>query len=148
MSTPALQARLKNKHLVRHWMSSEVVSANLHDGLHQTRERMDERGVRHMPVVDGEEQLVGIISDRDIRRPNTLDVGGVIDAFRVDNTMKVEEAMSSPAAHVSPDTTIDAALTLIGARKFGALPVVDENLRVVGMLSAWDLLRAFRACLD
>ncbi len=141
------EALLNGKHLVRDWMSNTVVSANLNDGLHQTRERMMERDIRHMPVLDDMEQLVGIISDRDIRRPDTLDVGGVSEAFRIDNTTKVHEVMTAPAAHVNPSTPLQSALTLIGARGFGAVPVVDEDLRVVGMLSAWDLLRAFRACL-
>lgn len=139
---------LNGKTLVRDWMSDVVVSANLDDGLAQTHERMHERDIRHMPVLDGREQLVGIISDRDIRRPDTLDVGGVTEAYRIDNSTKVKEVMTSPAAHVSPDTPLLSALTLVGARRFGALPVVDEELRVVGMLSAWDLLRAFRSCLS
>lgn len=148
MTATKAERLLDGKHLVRHWMSDTVVAANLEDGLAQTHERMHERDIRHMPVVDDVEQLVGIISDRDIRRPDTLDVGGVTEAYRIDNTTKVKEVMTAPAAHVNPDTPLLSALTLVGARRYGALPVVDENLRVVGMLSAWDLLRAFRSCLS
>ncbi len=54
---------------VSDYMSSEVVTANLRDGLHQTFYRMLERGIRHMPVVGEGGTLVGIISERDLRRP-------------------------------------------------------------------------------
>ena len=138
---------LHGRDRVRDWMSTKVLTANLRDGLRQTWDRMAEVEVRHVPVIDDQEQLVGVISDRDLRRPSSLDLGGQADAFRLDNTLKVEQVMSAPPAHVSPDTPLEEALAIIGAHRYGALPVVDDELRVVGILSAWDLLRAFRACL-
>jgi acetoin utilization protein AcuB len=130
---------------VAEFMSQTVITANLGDGLHQTWERMQERDIRHMPVLDDHERLAGIVSDRDIRRPDTVDVG-TIDAFRLDDHMKVGEVMTSPALTVRGDTKLLAAMDLGLAKRFGALPVVDDDGRVLGMLSAYDLLRAARAC--
>ena len=133
---------------VREFMSAQVVTANLRDGLHQTWERMREHGIRHMPVLDEHEALVGIISDRDLRRPGTLDLGGAVDSFRLDDHIKVEAAMTGAPRTVLPEDDITQALDLFLDHHFGALPVVDGDRRVLGMLSAFDLLRAFRQRLD
>ncbi len=128
---------------VGQFMAVDPITANLHDGLRQTWLRMQERGIRHMPVLDEHERFAGIVSDRDLRRPDTVDVGG-IDAFRLDDTMKVEEVMTRPAITVTANTPLVAACDILLERRFGALPVVDEDGRVVGVLSAWDVLRACR----
>jgi len=126
-------------------MSVNAITANLGDGLRQTWMRMRERDIRHMPVLDDHERLAGIVSDRDLRRPDTVDVG-TIDAFRLDDHMKVREVMTSPAVTVRADTPLLEALDLVLERRFGALPVVDDDGRVLGVLSAWDLLKATRSC--
>ena len=130
---------------VADYMSSSAITANMGDGLRQTWMRMQERDIRHMPVLDDHERLAGIVSDRDLRRPDSVDVG-TIDSFRLDDTMKVREVMTTPATTVQADTPLMEAFDLVLERRFGALPVVDADGRVVGMLSAWDLLRAARAC--
>lgn len=124
-------------------MSRETVTANLGDGLRQTWVRMQERDIRHMPVLDAEERLAGIVSDRDLRRPDTVDVG-TIDDFRLDDRMKVAEVMTRPAVSVRASTPLLEAMDLVLEHRFGALPVIDDDQRVVGILSAWDLLRAAR----
>jgi acetoin utilization protein AcuB len=130
---------------VRDYMSDGVVTANLEDGLRQTFLRMRERGIRHMPVVDGHEKVVGIVSDRDLRRPDTVDVGpDHVDAFRLDDTMHVKQVMTGCPDAVGPDSTLGDALGLFIDHGYGALPVVDASGRAVGMLSAYDVLRAAR----
>ena len=80
---------------VQEFMSREVVTANLRDGLRQTFYRMRERGVRHMPVLDDHQKLVGIISDRDLRRPDWVDdEENVAHYYILDNDTKVEQAMT------------------------------------------------------
>jgi len=130
---------------VAQFMSQDAITANLNDGLRQTWIRMRERDIRHMPVLDDHERLAGIVSDRDLRRPDTVDVG-TIDAYRLDDTMKVREVMTTPATTVRADTPLLEAFDVVLSRRFGALPVVDDDGRVLGMLSAWDLLKAARRC--
>ena len=130
---------------IRDYMSTNVISANLTDGLHQTFMRMQERGIRHMPVLDGKEKLAGIISDRDLRRPNTLnDSPTHSEYYALDNSTKVQEVMTSSPDTVSADDDIHGALEILIEKRYGALPVVNAEHRVIGMISAVDLLRAFR----
>lgn len=130
--------------LVRDYMSNDVICANHSDGLRQTFYRMRERRIRHMPVLGAGAKLVGVISDRDLRRPDWVDdEENVAHYYVLDNSHTVESAMSSPAVTVHVRDPIAAALKLLLARGFGALPVVDDDDKLVGMLSAVDLLRAF-----
>jgi acetoin utilization protein AcuB len=129
---------------VSDYMSSGVVTANLDDGLRQTYIRMKERGIRHMPVVDGHEKVVGIVSDRDLRRPDTVDVGDKVDAFSLDDSHHVREVMTGCPDSVGADDNLSKALGLFVDHHYGALPVVDGDGRAVAMLSAYDLLKAFQ----
>ena len=54
------------------------------------------------------------------------------------------EIMSSPVITVGPDTTIDQAVAILEERRVSGLPVVDDEQRLLGMLTEFDLLRAIR----
>ena len=132
---------------VRDCMSTEVVTSNLRDGLRQTFFRMRERKIRHMPVVGDHDELVGIISDRDLRQPDWVATEeNVGHYYLLDNAHKVEDAMTPQPITITPDADIGAAADIMVQHKFGALPVVDQSSgnRVVGIISAIDLLRALR----
>lgn len=136
---------------VSDYMTPEVITANLLDGLYQTFTRMRERDIRHMPVLDNNEKIVGIISDRDLRRPRWLDgEPNQSQNYRMDNDLKVEAAMSSTPDVVQETDDIKSAVALFVGHKYGALPVVDshDSGKVVGMLSIQDLMRAFNDSLQ
>ncbi|MEL6179227.1 MAG: CBS domain-containing protein [Myxococcota bacterium] len=130
--------------VIRDIMTTEVVTANLRDGLRQTFYRMLERDIRHMPVLDDEERLVGIVSDRDLRRPDWVDAEeNVAHYYLLDNNTKVESAMSAGPDTVGPEDNIAQAVALFRKNRYGALPVIDGERRVLGMVSIYDLLKAF-----
>jgi len=54
------------------------------------------------------------------------------------------EIMSTPVVTVTPDTTIQEAVVLLEEERISGMPVVDEDNRLIGMLSEFDLLRAIR----
>jgi len=130
---------------VSDYMSTEVVTANPNDGLRQTFYRMRERGIRHMPVLGDDESIVGVISDRDLRRPDWVDdEENVAHYYLLDNEHKVEGAMNRDPWVVHPDDPIQKAVGLVLEHRIGALPVVGPQRSLVGMISAVDMLRAFR----
>lgn len=89
---------------------------------------MRTRGIRHLPVVDADKRLLGIVTDRDLRQ--------------VVPTLRVREVMTWGAVTVEPDAELRQAARLMHDRKIGALPVVADR-RVVGILTETDLVRAF-----
>lgn len=130
---------------VRQYMTSDVVTANPGDGLRQTFYRMRERDIHHMPVVGDGDEVVGIISDRDLRRPGWVDEEeNVAHYYLLDNAHKVADTMTQGPAVVGPEDDIRAAVAVLLERRIGALPVVQEDGRLAGIISAVDMLRAFR----
>jgi acetoin utilization protein AcuB len=91
---------------------------------------MEKGNFRRLPVVsDG--QLVGIITDRDVRQHV-----GLLD--RTD----VKTAMSKKPVTVTPGTTVEASAQILLKEKIGGLPVIEKN-RLVGMITTSDILEAF-----
>jgi CBS domain-containing protein len=86
-------------------------------------------GIRHLPVI-GAEGLIGIISDRDLRR--ALGVG------RPANTA-IDAIMTREIVSVAPQAPVSEAARIMAERKFSALPVVEQE-QVVGILTLSDVL--------
>ena len=104
------------------------------------------RGVRHLVVVDGLERVVGMVSDRDIRaavgRPtNTLEDAKLRDAVA---NMRVDAVMTPEPRTVPADATLHSLIDALIEDRFGALPVVDEEDRLVGIVSYIDVLHRLR----
>jgi acetoin utilization protein AcuB len=103
------------------------------------------RNVRHLPVVDASGRLVGIVTDRDLRqavfgastRARLPEHGGSVASLPVDRVM------TRAALSVRPDAEIRQAARLMAERKIGALPVVQDDGVVIGILTETDVLRAF-----
>ncbi len=111
------------------------------------RELMTAGDFRHLPVVDDGDRLVGIVTDRDLR--SALPTGLLTEAEKKTfhdrvATMSVRSVMTPTVAWLPVAATLDDALLLFDRTKVGALPVLDQNQRVVGILSIRDLLTAYR----
>lgn len=110
-----------------------------------------EHGIRHVPVVNNDDELVGIISDRDIRDFSLPISDENYEPSSERATLKaiVTEIMSGDPITVGTETTLPEAIDIILDQKVGALPVVDEGTnKLRGIISYEDLLRAARPLLD
>lgn len=116
--------------LVSNRMTKDPVTVTADDFLIQARLKMQKGSFRQLPVVsDG--QLVGIITDRDMRE----------HAGYLDRT-QVKTAMSKKPLSVATATTLEAAAQLLLKWKIGGLPVVESG-RLVGIITTSDVLQAF-----
>jgi acetoin utilization protein AcuB len=100
---------------------------------------MNESGIRHLPVVEGE-KLLGIITDRDIR---------FVESFQdVDpEELTLDEAMTEDPYTVSPDTPLDEVATTMAEQKYGSALVV-QNEHIVGVFTTVDACRALAELLS
>jgi len=101
---------------------------------------------RHLPVVDENGRLLGMVTDRDIRSAYPSSV--VTGKQNKDEMLKIGqspvcEIMSWDVVFLPPFATLDDALMLLDRQKVGALPVVDENHKVIGIFSIRDLIKAY-----
>jgi acetoin utilization protein AcuB len=122
----------------------EVVSPDAH--LHDALIKMNRTGYRHLPVV-ANDQIVGIITDRDLRLAvNSPLVEEEADLSReaVLDQVRVDDCMTPDPQCVSSNTPLHEVADLLSLNKFGAMPVVDEG-KLVGMISYIDFLKHFAA---
>ncbi|HZI95382.1 MAG TPA: CBS domain-containing protein [Patescibacteria group bacterium] len=109
---------------------------------------MQRHRIRHLPVVtDG--RIVGLVTDRDIKRATPSLLSGVdqVQFDHVLSTTRVAQIMTRSPFTVTPSTSLKDAAKVVIDRKFGALPVVEQD-KVVGILTATDLLRALYEMLE
>jgi acetoin utilization protein AcuB len=127
-------------------MARKVATVDKAHSLLEAQKLMKEHQIRHLPVVDSENTLVGIVTDRDIRSalPYSLAIGeSDSEERRKYAHMKVVDVMTTDLLTISPNHTLQDAILLIEQKKVGAFPVVDDDNKLVGILSVRDLLRAF-----
>lgn len=127
-------------------MTKNVVTVGRETGVFEAGELMKKNGFRHLPVIEEDGTLVGIVTDRDIRSamPSALLDDDEISRERERiSRLKIKDIMTRDPITLSPANTIEDALLLIQKMRVGAFPVVDKNGKLKGILSIRDLVRAF-----
>lgn len=94
----------------------------------------------HLPLVDAEQRLVGIVSDRDLLRAGIAASGGEAVARR-----PLSELMTARVVLAAPEAEVRAVAEVMVAQHIGAVPVVDAEHRVLGLVSRADILQALVA---
>lgn len=127
-------------------MTKKVISIGKEAGLFEAQGKMVQHHIRHLPVVEADSTLIGIVTDRDIRSAQPYE-NLKKDDFEKEkekfSDLKVKDIMSKNPFTISPLHTIQDALLLIQEKRVGAFPVVDEKGKLKGILSVRDLLRTF-----
>jgi acetoin utilization protein AcuB len=127
---------------VSKYMTQKLIVAASEMTIKQAFLTMRTHRVRHLPVVDGD-KLVGIISDRDLRRPRWAEaVDDWTSYYQISDDITVKDVMTSHPEIVHTYDNILKAVTIFRERRYGALPVLDKEQSLVGILSAQDLLLA------
>ena len=131
---------------IARYMIKEPVTVTPEMLLPEARRLLTENNFRHLPVVDREGQLVGMISDRDLRSAYPSSMLSESESLQVYERVKravVADIMSVDCVGLTPESTLDDALLLFDRDRMGALPVLDDG-RVVGIFSSRDLLAAYK----
>jgi len=129
--------------LVRDVMRTPVVTIASEAGLDRALLIMRSQRIRHLPVVE-DGKLVGLISDRDLRlsmQEAEQGPGGAPKGYYLPALTKVSTVMITNPVCATPDMPLVRAATIMSERKFGCLPVVDEDRKPVGIVTETDMLR-------
>jgi acetoin utilization protein AcuB len=141
----AMEARVKA------FMSGDPVSLDPDASALDAFERMLERGIRHLPVVDGERRVVGVLSIEDLRSamPFPLSLRRPLGPGERDTARewRVGEIMTHAPETLGPEASLAEAAERMAERRIGCLPVVDEAGRLAGLLSETDVLWALATSL-
>jgi CBS domain-containing protein len=133
---------------IRRWMRHPVVTIDSGAPARDAAALMRERGIRHLPVLDADQRLVGIVTDRDLRQV-MLDVaiGRVDEDAARAGSLRVRDVMTWAVVTVTQTTDLREAIGVMRERRLGALPVLDETGHVVGILTERDLLDVLQGLL-
>ncbi|MBI4956337.1 MAG: CBS domain-containing protein [Myxococcales bacterium] len=127
--------------LVRDLMSREVKTLERNDSLSIADRVMQLERIRHMPVLDEDGLVVGVVSQRDLFRgalANALGYGKHAQQKILD-TLLVKDVMSSDLVTTRPDAPLAEAARVMVERKVGCLPVLDGD-KLVGILTEGDFV--------
>ena len=127
-------------------MTRQVITVAPGDGIFKAQELMAENRIRHLPVIAPDGRLIGIVTDRDIRSAlpyKFFKASPSEEEKKKFSELKIKDIMTQNPITISPTYTLQDALLMIQDARVGALPVVDENGILSGIISVRDLLRAF-----
>jgi acetoin utilization protein AcuB len=113
----------------------------------EAAELLKKQNFRHLPVVDKDNKLLGMVTDRDLRSacPSTVLSGNErAHVLKQVQATPVRTIMSKDFSSLQAAATLDDALLLFKSRSIGALPVVNSNGQVVGIFSLNDLMSSYR----
>ena len=129
---------------VQNWMTTDVVSVGPDTSLLKVGKLMKDHHIRRIPVVDEQGQVIGIISDRDVRdaspsKATTLDM---YEMHYLLAELKAKNIMTAKPITVKPTDTVEQAALIMLDNKVGGLPVVDDAGKLVGIISDHDVFKA------
>ena len=127
-------------------MTRNAVTIDINADISQARKIMTENNFLHLPVVDESNFLIGIVTDRDVRSvsPSFHIAGDIgIEALKRFSSLKIKDIMTKNPVALSPLDTLQDALILLQKKRFGAFPVIDEQKKLIGIVSVRDILREF-----
>lgn len=130
--------------LVRNWMTTDVITVTPDSSLLKIGKLMRDKNVRRVPVLDAHGLVLGIISDRDVRdaspsKATTLDM---YEMHYLLAEIKAKDIMTPRPFTVKPTDTVENAAMLMLDKGIGGLPVVEDDGRLVGIISDQDVFKA------
>jgi len=130
--------------IVADLMTRSVITVPPETPVLDARQEMLKRKLRHLPVIGPDRELLGIVTDRDIRLslPSQATSLSVWELNYLLTKLTVEQVMTRTVITVGPERPAADAARLMLDQKIGALPVMDTG-RLVGIVTETDLLRAF-----
>lgn len=130
---------------VKEIMTKKVITLSLDDKVDKLFFLFNFENIRHVPVVSAKGELLGIVSDRDLKKVLGMPRRQIErpDGSRFTlSTRKIRTIMRRQPYTIGPEANAADAAALMAKRKIGALPVVNKG-KLVGIITSTDILRAF-----
>ena len=125
-------------------MTTRVVTVEMDDQLDVVKQIFDSLNFHHLLVVDDRKKLTGVVSDRDLLKALSPYVGSATENARDVATLnkRVHQIMSRNLHTLQPRAALSEAMQLFLEHRISCIPIVNEDLKPVGILSWRDVLRA------
>ena len=129
---------------VKDWMSKDLVTIDADTSIMKASKVMKQNEIQHLPVLS-QGRLVGIVSDRDLKeatpsKATTLDIH---EMYYLLDTVTVKSLMPKHLYTIAPGDTVEKAAAVMLKHHISALPVVDAQGALAGIITKGDIFRAF-----
>jgi acetoin utilization protein AcuB len=131
---------------VKDLMRTHIVTLHSTDTLNVAEDIMNMGRIRHLPVLNGGNRVVGIVTQRDLYKASISSVLGIDRAREHEwlGKVRVQDVMTTTVTMIGAEAGVVEAVDKMVTEKIGCLPVVDEQGRLMGLLTETDCLRCFR----
>jgi acetoin utilization protein AcuB len=128
--------------IVANWMSKNIITVDENDSMHGAMKLLKEHDIRMLPVMK-KGKLVGILTDRDLKRASASDATSleIHELFYLLTRIKVKNIMTKEVITVPPDFTVEETAQVLQKNKISGAPVVDAEGQIVGTITQTDLFR-------
>ncbi len=126
---------------IEQFMTSDPITAGTDTNMEEAMQLMRLHQIRHLPVVE-DAKLVGIVTERDIRRASPSLLSG-IDQEEYKSVLQstpISRIMTREPLTVTRDTPLVEVVRLLFQKKFGSLPIVEDHA-IIGIFTDYDALK-------
>ena len=133
--------------LVNDWMRPRVIVGDAHMSMVDAHKMMTERQIRRLPVVDDNGVLIGIVTRTDIHKAGPSDATSLTmwEMNHLLANLELKDIMTKEVITCRVNDTIKKAALLMQSNKIGAIPVIDNKRKVVGIITESDIFRVLVA---
>ena len=125
-------------------MTTPVVFVNVRSPFRDVVNILHQRRIRHLPVVNSEMEVVGIISQRDLYKlqpPHKNEEGVWIYDMDVMDGFILDKAMTPNPFTLSRHSLLAEAILPMVTQKYGCIPIIDESKKLCGIITQYDILK-------
>ena len=135
---------------VRQYMTTGVITITSDTAIYDAQMLMRENRVHHLPVVDEKGKLIGLLTDSRLKKVVSLLASSLTAGQPKESLLNVKAGnmMASNVVTISPDASLAEAAALGLKDRIGALPVVDKDGEMVGIITTTDLIKALTQILS
>lgn len=129
--------------LVMDWMNKEVTTIDADDSMQDAMRLLKEHDIKMLPVME-KQKLVGIVTDRDLKRASASDATTleIHELLYLISNIKVKEIMTKNPITVPADFTVEETAQVLLKNKISGAPVIDFKGNIIGTITKEDLFRA------
>jgi acetoin utilization protein AcuB len=129
--------------LIANWMTKDPVTVNPDVSMMRAGKIMREKEIRRLPVVDENNVVIGIVTDRDVKQasPSKATTLDIHEMYYLLSEIKVKDIMTLNPATLTDEDTIERAALLMLKMKVSGFPIVDADQKLVGLITEYDVFK-------